>query len=754
MIARDCRCEVNRGVRRGQTRERVTHPLANGLAYAALALLWSGSWSIASTGQFLTAPTYHTRGVPDGVAVGDFNGDGELDVATANGFSPQGGMVAVLLGDGKGGFNKPVTYVVNGSPNAIVAADLNRDGRLDLVVSPGDVGAYGPTVLLGNGDGTFRPPVSYAVDGAPSYLAVGDFNRDGRLDIATSDGSSTNQGNDTVSVLLGNGDGTFRPPVYTSMLSPAGLVAGDFNRDGQLDLAVAVGFEGGGSAFALLLGNGDGSFQAPVEYGKGLVAFAVAAADLNRDGKLDLVVDDEDTDYGLSVFLGNGDGTFQPAISYPGEFGTPALADLNHDGKLDLVLAGYTVEVLAGNGDGTFGLPGIYEVGAGSSATSVAIADFNRDGNADVVVGDDQIYNLSLLAGTGRGGLLAARVYRVTQASSGCAGNPIVEVLGDFNNDGKLDLAGLNYCAGLPGNDLDIVLGNGNGSFQAPVSYQKVPNAQSLASADLNGDGKLDLVTANGGSNTASVLLGNGDGTFKSPVSYATGSFPRFVAIGDFNLDGRLDLATADEGADTVSVLLGNGDGTFQPAVIYRANPGPACVAVGDFNGDGKPDLAVANETTQVVSVLLGNGDGTFQPPASYGVLANPDFIVAADLTGAGKLDLVVSYNRSKLISVLLGRGDGSFSAPANYVAGVGVGQVFAADFNADGKLDLAASSSNADAPGVRLLYGNGDGTFAPAAVYAVVEASGALAVGDLNRDGKPDLAVANSDGFAVLLGQ
>jgi hypothetical protein len=179
--------------------------------------------------------------------------------------------------------------------------------------------------------------------------------------------------------------------------------------------------------------------------------------------------------------------------------------------------------------------------------------------------------------------------------------NPASVAVGDFNGDGKLDLAVANSAS----NNVSVLLGNGDGTFQAAVNYAVGTNPASVAVGDLNGDGKLDLAVANIGSNNVSVLLGNGDGTFKAAVNYAVGSSPYSVAVGDFNGDGKLDLAVANPGSNNVSVLLGNGDGTFQTAVNYAVGSYPYSVAVGDFDGDGRMDLAVANHGSNNVSILL-----------------------------------------------------------------------------------------------------------------------------------------------------
>jgi hypothetical protein len=350
------------------------------------------------------------------------------------------------------------------------------------------------------------------------------------------------------------------------------------------------------------------------------------------------------------------------------------------------------------------------------------------------------------------GGTSNVMFFEVTPSSSsialsapsafGAGTDPDSAAVGDFNGDGKLDLAVANEGS----NNISILLGNGDGTFHAAADYGAGTDPDSVAVGDFRGDGKLDLVVANYYSNNVSILLGNGDGTFQAAVNYGV-SAPTSVAVGDFNGDGKLDLAVANVFSD-VSVLLGNGDGTFQAAVNYGAGTEPAWAAVGDFNGDGKLDLAVANVDSNNVSVLLGNGDGTFQAAVSYGVGTEPVSVAVGDFNGDGKLDLAMANYGSSNVSVLLGNGDGTFQAAVNYGAGAEPAWVAVGDFNGDGKLDLAVV--NVATGNVSVLLGNGDGTFQAAVNYGAGIGE-SVAVGDFNGDGRLDLAAPNSDVFVLL---
>ena len=588
---------------------------------------------------------------------------------------------------------------------------------------------------------------------SPTYagsgnVLVADFNGDGKPDILTSDGTMT----------LGNGDGTFKlgTSVSGASYSTPVLAVADFNGDGKPDV-----LEQGLGTLLVLLGKGDGTFQAPISTASGASLVAVAATDLNGDGKADVV-----GVFGSSlvVYISKGDGTFAAGVSY--NLGTTggallSLGDFNGDGKTDVVVstssgtnvvAGQEI-VLLGNGDGTFQTTPKTSVGTYYPGF-VAVGDFNGDGKLDLAVGSGAV----------------------------C--------------EGTCTAPAVTY----------LLLGNGDGTFQAPVS--SIPYEAPIAAADVNGDGKLDLIMETGPS-IAQVYLGNGDGTFSNVSNYVL-NMPGLranlsvtgIAVADFNLDGKSDIALGN------LVQLGNGNGTFQGVplgVLPTATPidafaigdfdknGISDVAVtssqtftpeayyvyilrndgtgklswintytlqgkafsivtADFNGDGNLDLVVTGQgavsSDLGYSVLLGNGDGSFQPPVFYPQDTNfGGSTVVADFNRDGKLDLAVEDGQS--VAILLGNGDGTFATPVLYFDGGG-GILVTADFNNDGKLDLAV--------GAALLFGNGDGTFQPAVFPTNLSAFGPMLTADFNNDGKPDLlsltqvALGNGDGTFTLL--
>jgi hypothetical protein len=651
-------------------------------------------------GTFRSHVDYPTGAEPFSVAVGDFNGDRRLDLAVANWYD---GSVSMLLSNGDGTFQARVDYPVGSLPRSVAVGDFNGDGKLDLVVAgTGTISIYTGSVgvLLGNGDGTFQSPLNYPEAYQPS-VAVGDFNGDGKLDLVV-ENSFSHYGSGPLDVLLGNGDGTFQPPIEYPIGGDC-VVVGDFNGDGKPDLAILGAPETVfGNSVSILLGNGDGTFQTPVAFATGNGSDSIAVVDLNGDGKQDLAV--ANTDNSVSVLLGNGDGTFQIHVDYPTAASpfSVAMGDFNGDAKQDLAVANSgdnSVSILLGNGDGTLQDPRPY-FATGTNPQSLAVADFNGDGKPDLAVANEYDHSVSVLLGKGDG-TFQKHVDYVTGES------PVSVVSGDFNGDGKPDLAIANQFD----SSVSVLLGNGDGTFQKHVDYYLggYGHPDSVAVGDFNGDGRLDLAVASTfqvqPGSSVSVLLGNGDGTFKVPVGYAAGEQSVSVAVADFNGDGKLDLLVANSvicyGTDcitpgTLDVLLGNGNGTFQPPLEYPVGHNPTWVTVGDFNGDGKQDVVVANAYYLVdeygsIGVLLGNGDGTFQSEVLYsccGEFSTPSSVAIGDFNSDGKPDFAVTHEDQ--VTVLLGIGDGTFQDNMNYAVGEGHLAATAADLNGDGTPDLA----------------------------------------------------------------
>ncbi len=321
--------------------------------------------------------------------------------------------------------------------------------------------------------------------------------------------------------------------------------------------------------------------------------------------------------------------------------------------------------------------------------------------------------------------------------------------VGDFNGDGKQDLATANFDS----NTVSVLLGDGAGGFSAATNFGVGSGPFSVAVGDFNGDGKPDFVTANFSSNNLSVRLGNGAGGFSSATTFSVGSNPPSVAVGDFNGDGKQDLVTANYSSNTMSVLLGDGAGSFGSAAGFVGVNGPYSVAVGDFDGDGHQDFVVTNQNSNYVTVFLGDGLGSFYDGIKYIVGSIGVSVAVGDFNGDGKQDLAVANFGSSNLSILMGDGLGSFGAATNFNLGSQPQSVAVCDFDSDGIQDLAlASSSN----NVSVMLGNGSGSFGAVTAFSAGGFPRLVAIGDFNGDGRQDFATANfdSNSVSVLLRQ
>jgi len=342
-------------------------------------------------------------------------------------------------------------------------------------------------------------------------------------------------------------------------------------------------------------------------------------------------------------------------------------------------------------------------------------------------------------------------------ASSTAVGEgPHSVTLGDFNGDGKLDMAVTNYGINGPGHTVSILLGDGTGNVTVTSSLVTGEVPYTIAGGDFNGDGKLDLAVVNYGSwygpSSVSILQGDGTGNFTLTSSLDLGFYITDAVTGDFNRDGKLDLAVADHLGGNLFVLLGDSTGNFTVASSLGL-PDPLSLAMGDFNGDGNLDLVTVSYYSASYSILLGDGTGNFALASTTSLGANLTSVAVGDFNGDGKLDMAVSNSNDNAVSILLGDGTGNFKSASSSAVGSYPNHVAVGDLNGDGKLDLAVA--NGLDTTVSIVLGDGAGNFTLASSPATGNGPGYLAVADFNGDGTLDLAVINyyDNTVSILLG-
>jgi uncharacterized protein (TIGR03437 family) len=657
----------------------------------------------------------------------DLNGDGKDDLAVLN---YQDGTVTIMFGSASGKLTTGKTYSLGESsfPGAIAVADVNGDGKPDLVIS----GFPGIVTLLGNGNGTFQAGPSTAAPAEGPFLATGDFNHDGKVDVAVTDLMSG-----MLYILLGNGDGTFtQASQYLIGYGPATFFVEDFDGDGNLDIVFAEGHpdalftEPYTDTVSALFGNGDGTFAGAPAYNVRGYPTSMVSADFNGDGKPDLAIDGGQGGP-VSILLGSGGGLFQAGATLTGAesaYSGLAAADLRGDGKIDLVANNV---VFLGNGDGTF-QAGQTVAGSSSDTSFVAVGDFNNSNKLGLAMANLMESSVTIVPGNGDGTFGAGVTVPV-------GNDPMFIVTGDFNKDGNLDLAVVNsgfvFMTNIPGS-LSILLGNGDGTFQKAVNYTLPATIWpgSIVAGDFNHDGNTDLAmvatTGNDEVNGSDVVvfIGKGDGTFKPGVLYPTEFGGDTIQAADFNGDGKLDLIVGHCCGDSdVTYLLGNGDGTFQPETTIAIGGGFLASAVADFNGDGKPDIAFGGATNDQGAygafIFLNTSAKFSQKPATIVSAANPAAAAIApgslataygtDLAnknaGATSLPLPTTFGGTS-VSIQDSNGNPS-SAPLLYVSptqvnfevppGVATGAAAVTVSSGDGTQTLASVQIAAVAPGV-----------------------------------------------------
>lgn len=492
-------------------------------------------------GTFMARVDYTVGTSPFHVSTADYNSDGRPDIAVSNSAS---NTVSVLLGTGASGsytFLPKSDYATGTTPYGNASADVTGDGVTDIIISNYASGTL--SVWVGVGNGSFSSRIDYPIGSGSNIqdIEVADFDGNGKVDVA---GPSRSTMLSLFTFFQKNG--VLIPNHYDVPTYGVGyyLASGDFNADGALDIVQSNYTATGKISILLNNNNNTGSFATKVDYNTTIPNVAgVAVADFNNDGKQDIVACDRNGAAGtsVSVFTGVGDGTFNARSGYTTALDpwSVAAGDINNDGRIDIISGNYTasnISVLLGNGDGTFQAK--TDVSTHANPRSVTIADFNNDKKMDVMTCSNNTGKAGVMLGNGSGGFAAMVEYAIGGTVYNCR-------VGDFNADGNLDIAGANTGTG----NIGLILGTGSGTFGAATTFPTLGLPVDFTIGDFSGDGKLDIYTTpwSTGSGVMSLLIGNGSGSFAAPVSYymrPSSEYSHHAISGDFNGDGKLDAAT------------------------------------------------------------------------------------------------------------------------------------------------------------------------------------------------------------------
>ena len=620
----------------------------------------------------------------------------------------------------------------------------------------------------------------------PRGLSIVDMNGDGIADLVS--GTRASNLASTVDIALSRGDGTFDEPRKSSAgRSLLDLTVADLDGDGDNDVIA-----NSRRAFQILTNPGDAELASPIEIPAPTSTRTVSARDLTGDGLLDLVVPHRG---GVSMLENLGDLTFAEAtlISDAGDAALATTADFDGDGSVDLALSNVLDNAIAIllNRDGTFtltktpaaseGLPlwlttedfdrdGTTDIGVGTEAgifllrnegnatfqaavqlarafESIAAGDVDRDGDADLVLEQDDVF--SALTNTGSGSFIGPSVIGTMRQTETIA-------LGDLNGDGDIDVGVLTVRP-----NAFQVLWSGESTqltFEPSTSAIR-ERPHSLRSGDFTGDGILDFATSNGHLQTVSIIPGTGDGGllpaqhFRSPHSRLAGQFQTLTS-GDVDRDGDLDVATSDREGDTIHVFLNDGGGRFNEVIPYPTATGPYSAVIFDIDGDNAPELVSINAAAQSLTVHFNSGDGTPDARREVELPGAGRFFTPIDVDGDGDLDVGASLSGSREIGILLNEGNRTFAPVRAFPVLTALDYITTADFDGDGSADLVTVAGNGGA----VYLNRGDGTFGDDLSYDAGEALWSATPGDLDQDGRVDLVTANggseaNDSISVLMG-
>ncbi|MCC7496309.1 MAG: VCBS repeat-containing protein [Bryobacterales bacterium] len=623
---------------------------------------------------------------------------------------------------------------------------------------------YGDSIRLfrANSDLTVRASELYPAGQIRVASLTADYTGDGKPDIAVLLAAYTYHTSEPagIKVLPGKGDGTFGAAIFTPLPKPdpQAFAQADFNGDGRIDLA--IGFND--STVLILLGNPGGSFTPATTFHTGGILTNIGAADLDSDGNADLQVLTAYPDT-LTLYRGSGTSFGQPKVfPMPSTPAYVAATDLNADHRLDLALsfrADSSVGILLANRDGGFDPLTSYV--AGNQPATLFPADIDQDGNVDLVLGEglptafaptEQTGNVAVLFGRGDGTFSAAQVRRTPHKYSSY-------VMADVNGDGRQDFIAIDPYTSPP--TITLMLRAGTGALLAAQTLSVLPSGSgarfsSVAAADFNQDGNLDLTLGESSPGAVWISYGNGDGTFQTASRMELSAGVAALATADLNQDGRADLAAAVKGPgygdpSSVVLLLSRKTGGFAPPAVIATARSVSRLALVDLDGDHAPDLIIGDagafdepQNPARLLILKAQGGGRFLDPVSYPLgTAGLDFAIA-DLNRDGRPDLVATTqgdNYDDRLVTLLNQGGANFTTFAPIPTDFGPGRAAIADLNGDHIPDLVIPHCCGDTD-LTYLAGNGDGTFQPEVHFAGGQDPTAVIPTDLDGDGKPDLAV------------
>lgn len=719
-------------------------PTSCALAIAPLVLACALARTATAQAPVFLGEPYAVGPFPDRLCFADFNGDGADDLAVAN---TGGSTVSILLARAVGGLQPPADFAVGLTPMALAAGDVNGDGRIDLAVPCWTVHV---AILLGDGMGGFTAaaPVPLAPGSKVKDAALADFDHDGKLDLAVLFTDPKE-----LRVFRGLGDGSFtqigtHPIGATVPELPNRIRVGHLNGDNHLDLVVLLF----GGPVAVLLGDGTGGFGAGTEQTAGAGnAFAIELGDWNHDGKLDLLSADVYTQT-LSLQLGAGDGTFGSAMSaaIPGFPNGIAAGDANGDGHLDAVTAnGPAKTVFLVLGDGATGLAVLPPIPVPANARQVAFGHVDHDDRLDLAIGfsfDDQV---SIGYGSHSGTFGPNPDVKTAPSARAIA-------TGDFDGNGLLDLAVLDEAGGnvlLHRASIAASTPSGDAiAYGLPLTYSVGTQPRALSIADFDHDGKLDFVTADAGSDTLTTLLLALPGAKAVFTTPAAGSTPASLACGDFDADGDVDVAVGYAGSTVVKIFANDGFGHLTAAdTVNTGSPVPFLRAA-DFDHDGKVDLVAITDPPRLLT--LRNLGGAWSMNGFASIQGTPIGLELANLNGDTAVDVVVALVNTGSFDAQahlgsLGGGTYSLAPSAAFSTAGGVAGLAVGDLDRDGRVDVALVRASGS---LGVWFGDGAGGF-PASIDAPIGQNGnSAAAADLNGDGFVDVAVAHADGILTPL--